>query len=120
GELDPSQLAEVETHTQSCATCRERIVLDRAIRSGVRTFVSRSKPSAGFRGRAAASVVAQRWSPSERSPNAVPTWGGWIVAAAAAAAAVVGIQGQIQKFQEPPSDPATHVIEPTKASLGLD
>jgi anti-sigma factor RsiW len=118
GELDPSQLAEVETHTQTCATCRQRIVLDRAIRSGVRTAVSRAKPSAAFRGRAAASVVAQRWSPSEKATSAVPTWGGWIVAAAAAAAAVFGIRGQFQPTMEPGETPP---INPTKqASTGLD
>jgi anti-sigma factor RsiW len=119
GELDPSQLAEVETHTQACATCRERIVLDRAIRSGVRAFVSRAKPSAAFRGRAAASVVAQRWSPAERSTTAMPTWGGWVVAAAAAAA-IFGIQGKMFPGQEEPSS-SLRPIEPTaKASLGLD
>jgi anti-sigma factor RsiW len=118
GELDPSQLAEVETHTQTCPTCRERIVLDRAIRSGVRASVSRAAPSAAFRGRAAASVVAQRWSPSERSSGAVPTWGGWVVAAAAAAVAIVGIRGQIRP-DSASNDAFTRPIE-AKASLGLD
>jgi anti-sigma factor RsiW len=121
GELDPSQLAQVETHTQTCATCRERIVLDRAIRSGVRASVARSKPTAAFRGRAAASVVAQRWSPSEKSPATVPTWGGWIVAAAAAAAAVLGIQGQFQTSAGPAADTSPRPMDATnKASLGLD
>src|SRR5262245_3401501 len=120
GELDPSQLAQVETHTQTCATCRERIVLDRAIRSGVRASVSRSKPTAAFRGRAAASVVAQRWSPSEKSHVAVPTWGGWIVAAVAAAAAVLGIQGQFQSSAGSAADGSPRLIDATKASIGLD
>jgi anti-sigma factor RsiW len=122
GELDPSQLAEVESHTQACATCRERIVLDRAIRTGVRSAVSRAKPSAAFRGRAAASVVAQRWSPSERSTSGAPTWGGWIVAAAAAAAAVLGIQGRWQENTEASVDmPSARPGEATaKATLGLD
>ncbi len=117
GELDPSQLAEVETHTQACATCRERVVLDRAIRSGVRAAVSRAKPSAAFRGRAAASVVAQRWSPAERSTTAMPTWGGWVVAAAAAAAAIFGIQWRPQPEA---GDETLLRPETTKASIGLD
>jgi anti-sigma factor RsiW len=118
GELDPSQLAEVETHTQGCAKCRERIVLDRAIRSGVRASVARSKPSAGFRGRAAASVVAQRWSPTERSTSGAPTWGGWIVAAAATAAAVVGIHGQLQQRAGTVAEPSGEAT--AKATLGID
>lgn len=118
GELEPSQLLEVESHTQTCATCRERVILDRAIRSGVRETVTRSQPSGGFRARATASVLAQRWSPSERMlSSGVPTWGGWIVAAAAAAAAVVGLQGR----QNQDSEAVTHPAEAnTKASVGFD
>jgi anti-sigma factor RsiW len=118
GELEPSQLLEVESHTQACATCRERVVLDRAIRLGVRETVSRAEPSAGFRARATASVIAQRWSPSERAGSGgMPTWGGWLVAAAAAAAAVVGIQGRGRQEAETSVRPT----EPTaKASVGFD
>ena len=67
---NPSQLIEVENHTQACATCRERIVLDRAIRVG-RAAAPCSTPSRAkiFRARAAASVMAQRWAPTERSPQ---------------------------------------------------
>jgi len=91
GELDPSQLLEVENHTQTCAKCRERVVLDRAIRSGVRNHVMRAKPSDTFRARVTSSVVAERWSPTARiSGRKMPTLGGFIVAAAAAAAAVRG------------------------------
>src|SRR3954469_20353335 len=86
GELDPSQLAEVETHTQTCATCRERVVLDRAIRTGVRSHVLRAKPSDTFRARVTSSVVAERWSPSRMSSRGMPTLGGFVVAVAAAAA----------------------------------
>jgi anti-sigma factor RsiW len=116
GELEPSQLLDVEHHTQSCVTCRERIVLDRAIRSGVRRRTLQTKPSAAFRTRAAASVMAQRWAPAERSPAVIPTWGGWLVAAAAAVLAVMGIRGR------PSHDPDTAMnpVEPTRASVGLD
>jgi anti-sigma factor RsiW len=117
GELEPSQLVEVESHTQVCATCRERVVLDRAIRLGVRDVVTRVRPPEGFRSRATASVLAQRWSPSERTAGAVPTWGGWFIAAAAAAVAVVGIQGRNKQDAET----ATHPVEEsTKASVGFD
>jgi len=116
GELDPSQLIEVENHTQSCATCRERVMLDRAIRSDVRRFVARSEPSDGFRARVTASVVAQRWAPSDRSMSAgVPTWGGWFVAAAAAAVAIVGIQGRSDRAAEAVARPIEN-----KMSVGLD
>jgi anti-sigma factor RsiW len=121
GELDPSQLVEVEKHTQACATCRERIVLDRAIRSGVRGVVSRAKPSESFRARAAASVVAQRFSPRDRSTAAMPTWGGWLVAAAAGALAIVGARGQIREHAEQTADISARPQEATaKASVGLD
>jgi anti-sigma factor RsiW len=118
GELEPSQLLEVEKHTQTCATCRERVVLDRAIRAGVRRTVTASKPSASFRERATASMIAQRWSPSERMshPGTLPTWGGWLVAAAAAAAAVIGVRGRGGQDETT----ARPVEASTHASVGLD
>jgi anti-sigma factor RsiW len=119
GELGPSQLLEVEQHAQQCATCRERVLLDRSIRLGVRGVVAKGKPSAGFRARAAASVVAQRWSPSERAHAAMPTWGGWIVAVAAGIAAVVGVETQLHQNGFAIDD-ARPVESAKKASLGLD
>jgi anti-sigma factor RsiW len=120
GELDPPQLLEVEHHTLECAICRERVMLDRAIRLGVRGVVAKEKASAGFRARAAASVVAQKWSPSERAPSAMPTWGGWVVAVAAAVAAVVGVQGQMRRGSEAMVDDMQPMESTKKASLGLD
>ena len=119
GELEPSQLIEVENHTQACATCRERIVLDRAIRVGVRHDVSAARPSASFRARAAASMMAQRWAPSDRpaQTSALPSWGGWVVAAAAAAAAVFGINSR-KSNQD--ADAARPLETTTRASVGLD
>jgi len=117
GELEPSQLIEVENHTEACATCRERIVLDRSIRVGVRHTVSAAKPSVSFRARATASMIAQRWAPAERSAptTALPTWGGWLVAAAAAAAAVFGISSRKSQDAD-----AARPLEAARASVGLD
>ena len=81
--------------------------------------MSGDKPSPGFRGRAAASVVAQRWSPSERTQTK-HSWGSWGVAAAAAAAAVVGLQGTFDKSRQDASVETPAVEATTKASLGLD
>jgi anti-sigma factor RsiW len=119
GELEPSQLIEVENHTEGCATCRERIVLDRAIRVGVRHTVSAAKPNETFRARATASFIAQRWAPAERpAPTAaLPTWGGWVVAAAAAAAAVFGISSRKAHDVD---DAARSPETTTRASVGLD
>jgi len=116
GELQPSQLLEVENHTRSCATCRERVVLDRAIRSSVRRSVTHARPSPSFRARAAASVIAQRWAPDGRTGSAVPKVGGWLVAAAAAAIAVAGVRGR----RERDADTAARPVETAKASVGLD
>jgi anti-sigma factor RsiW len=116
GELEPSQLLEVEHHTQSCETCRERVVLDRAIRSSVRRTVTHARPNPSFRARAAASVIAQRWAPDKRKGSAVPTWAGWMVAAAAAGMAVAGVHGRSSHDPQSVAQPA----ETTKASVGLD
>lgn len=119
GELEAAQLIEVENHTQACTTCRERIVLDRAIRVGVRHTASATKPSPSFRARATASMMAQRWAPTERpAPSGpLPTWGGWVVAAAAAAAAVFGISSR----KSPDAESAARPLEAgTRASVGLD
>ena len=79
GELEASQLLEVETHTETCATCRERVLLDRAIRLGVRKTVHAAEPTTHFRARAAASVMAQRWAAQAEHHGAastMPTWAG--------------------------------------------
>ena len=95
GELDPSQVLEVEKHTQSCVTCRERVALDGAIRAGVRRTVAASNPSPNFRSRVSSSMLAQRWAAESASASgALATWGTWVVGLAAAVAAVVGIQGR--------------------------
>jgi anti-sigma factor RsiW len=68
GELSAPQVLEVEKHTQSCSTCAERIMLDRAMRASLRREVAARKPDAGFRDRVAASLTA------ERNRSAQPQW----------------------------------------------
>jgi anti-sigma factor RsiW len=119
GELDPSQVLEVEKHTQTCGTCRERVALDGAIRAEVKGVVTRAKPSANFRARVADSMTAQRWAAeSASSPGVLSTWGAWVVGAAAAVAAVVGFQGRTRN-QETDSS-ATVRQASVAAPVGLD
>lgn len=119
GELDPSQVLEVEKHTQSCVTCRERVALDGAIRAGVREVVAASNPSPNLRARVTASMVAQRWAVESASgSSALPTWGAWIVGLAAAVAAVVGIQG---RGRQQDAEDAARVREASVGThVGLD
>jgi anti-sigma factor RsiW len=68
GELSAPQVLDVEKHTQSCSTCAERIMLDRAMRASLRREVTSHKPDTGFRDRVAASLTA------ERNRGAQPQW----------------------------------------------
>jgi anti-sigma factor RsiW len=97
-ELEPSQLLEVEKHTATCITCRERLQLDRAIRMGVRRSVT-ATASASFRARVAHSMTAERFASAERAQSAsgVPTWRAVGLAVAATVAAVVGLERQVHQ-----------------------
>jgi anti-sigma factor RsiW len=44
GELEPSQVVEVEAHTHHCSACRERIALDRAIRGSLQQLARPAAP----------------------------------------------------------------------------
>ena len=117
-ELEPSQLLEVEKHTTTCTTCRERIQLDRAIRMGVRRVVT-TKASAGLRARVAHSMTAQRWVSSERAQTAsgVPTWRAVGLAVAATVAAVMGLERQ----NNPAADGSVRPVQASAtAPVGLD
>ena len=118
-ELEPSQLLEVEKHTATCNTCRERVQLDRAIRMGVRRTVGAAKASASFRARVAHSMTAERWARAERAHAAsgVPTWRAVGLAVAATVAAVVGLQKQ---SHQQPGNLAQPAPASTTASVGLD
>jgi anti-sigma factor RsiW len=117
-ELEPSQLLEVEKHTATCTTCRERVQLDRAIRMGVRRSVG-VKTSATFRARVTHSVTAERWASADRAQAAsgIPTWRAVGLAMAATIAAVVGLERQNR--QE--SDGAARPVQANaSATVGLD
>jgi len=117
GELEPTQIIEVEQHADECTICRERIVLDRAIRAGVRRSVAGTRPTAGFHERVRASLAAERektWGPP---PAGVRVRNSLILAAAAAAAAVLGAQ----RLHDPNADDVRAPPRATaQASVGLD
>jgi anti-sigma factor RsiW len=117
-ELEPSQLLEVEKHTTTCTTCRERIQLDRSIRMGVRRSVG-IKASAAFRARVAHSMTAERWASAERGQAAsgVPTWRAVGLAVAATVAAVIGLERQ----NHPPTEGSARPAQANATtSVGLD
>jgi anti-sigma factor RsiW len=117
-ELEPSQLLEVEKHTATCITCRERLQLDRAIRMGVRRSLG-NKASSSFRARVTHSMTAERWASAERAQAAsgVPTWRAVGLAVAATVAAVVGLERQNHLEAEGTARP---VQANAAASVGLD
>jgi anti-sigma factor RsiW len=116
-ELEPSQLLEVEKHTATCTTCRERIQLDRAIRMGVRRSVE-IKTSPSFRARVAHSMTAERWASAERAQaNGVPTWRAVGLAVAATIAAVAGLDRQNHQEAEATRRP---VQTNASAAVGID
>jgi anti-sigma factor RsiW len=117
-ELEPSQLLEVEKHTATCTTCRERLQLDRAIRMGVRRSVA-TKASTSFRARVTHSMTAERWASDERAQaNGVPTWRAVGLAIAATVAAVVGLEQQ--NHREAGDGAAGPVQASATATAGLD
>jgi anti-sigma factor RsiW len=118
GELEPPQALEVEQHTTECPICRERVVLDRAIRAGVRKAAGRDAPNAALRARIAASLAAEREKSSAVPPVAfLPSKSAWWMAALAAAAAAVVV---VQRNRERQSADFLPQPEPSHASVGLD
>lgn len=59
GELEPSQVVEVETHLSECGRCRELVALDRATRVSLRSLPRTSAPE-GLRSRVLASMAEAR------------------------------------------------------------
>ena len=58
GELEPSRVLEVDEHIATCETCRERVDLDRAIRSSLKRTSEQGAPE-GLRSRLAAAMMAE-------------------------------------------------------------
>lgn len=59
GELDPCQIVAVESHMAECATCRERVALDKATRASLRQKLCAPAPTS-LRERVAAAAAAER------------------------------------------------------------
>jgi len=61
GELEPSCVLELDEHVAACESCRERVMLDRAIRGSLkRTVKAHAAAPAGLRERVAAAMVAEQ------------------------------------------------------------
>lgn len=59
GELSPAQIVEVEGHLTQCASCREHVALDRAMRTTIRRVVPLRAPTS-LRERMQATMAAER------------------------------------------------------------
>ena len=59
GELEPGQIVEVESHAAHCPACRERVALDRAVRTSLQQIARPAAPSS-LRERLEARLEAER------------------------------------------------------------
>lgn len=73
-ELDAVHALDVEDHAASCEPCRERIALERAIRSSLRA--TKSKAPESLRMRAAAALLAERVVREDAERDATAAHGG--------------------------------------------
>ncbi len=88
GELEPTQLLDVEKHVTECPPCRERVELDRATRASLRDAVKIGAPS-GLRARAVAAMQAEKARREVRAPESQPAaWRTFVPLASAAALAL--------------------------------
>lgn len=86
GELAPSQSLEVESHAAGCATCAERVALDRAVRAGLRARARAVAPDASLRARVEASMLAEHARATSSGAETERLPGRFALALAAAAA----------------------------------
>ena len=89
GELDPAAIIEGEHHTASCASCRERVMLGRAMKASV-SHLATSPMGDDARGRlrnALAAEIARTPSSPKRAPRVRMVVGSIVAASFAAAAA---------------------------------
>jgi anti-sigma factor RsiW len=86
GSLDPSELADVRSHLETCSACREEV----ALIQGVRALVIRATPVIDV------AAIAARIPAARRQP--MKSWSNWRVAAAitiiTVGGATVGLLGQ--------------------------
>jgi anti-sigma factor (TIGR02949 family) len=89
GELEPTQILDVESHVVECAGCKERIELDRATRASLKRALKQKAPD-GLRARALAAMQAEKARSEAREPAQAPagTWRSFVPLASAAALAL--------------------------------
>ena len=58
GELEPSKMVEVDAHVEHCEGCRERVLLDEAMRHSLKQVVKQGAPE-GLKERMAAAMTAE-------------------------------------------------------------
>lgn len=88
GELEPTQLLDVEKHVEGCDGCRERVELDRATRGSLKRSMKTNAPD-GLRARALAAMQAEKARAEVRAPESQPAaWRTFVPLASAAALAL--------------------------------
>jgi anti-sigma factor RsiW len=120
GELEPSQVLEVEMHALDCRTCTERMMLDRAIRAGVRRGQAALALSSSLHDRVKASIIAEKNRPSFASVGTPRPARRWHMAAVSVAAlfAVLPFSRSTQVQRIVSRGPQTQDVQ--AASIGLD
>ena len=68
GQLDPVKTLEVEDHVAACEVCRERLALDRALRSSLKKAVKTATPD-DVRARMLAAMVGESARETRRVPH---------------------------------------------------
>jgi anti-sigma factor (TIGR02949 family) len=107
GELEPTQILDVESHVAECAACKERIELDRATRASLKRTLKQKAPE-GLRARALAAMQAEKARGEARAPAPVPggTWRSFVPLASAAALALAF--GAVGKGTSPSGSDSMH------------
>lgn len=129
GELEPSQVVEVESHVSHCSTCRERIALDRAVRASLQQ-VARDIAPASLRERMAARLEAEHIRSERLAENESPTTldreqrgafrARYFAPFAAAAGFAIFFSVQQRADQSASAPRAALSTETARASVGLD
>lgn len=122
GELEPSQVLEVETHSIECRTCTERMMLDRAIRASVRRRQAMLKTSDALKQRVEASMIAEKNRPSFASIGTPRPWRRWHMAAVSAAAlfAIIPFSSSTSVQRIVSHGMPSQDIHTASAAIGLD
>src|SRR2546423_1331193 len=90
GELEPAQLLEIESHVTACASCRERVELDRATRASLKKATKARGPE-GLRERAMAAMMAEKARGDARTGTALAQGGAWRTLVPLASAAALAL-----------------------------